>query len=412
MTIAWFSPLPPDHSGIAAYSAELLHRLGGVFSIDTYPERSAHEFVWRARQRRYDLVVYQLGNSRAHDYMWALMPRYPGLVVLHDARLHHARARQLLAAGRAGDYRAEFTFNHPGARPEAAEYAVEGLAGSIYYLWPMLRSIMATARAVAVHSRLVARDLSQEYPGVDISAIRMGVPPLLPSADARTRIRAALSIADRTMVFAAFGKVTAEKRIASIVRAVDALAEQGLDVHVLLVGDADDYPGLQRDRRTSPRRITVTGFVADDQVADYLAASDACLCLRWPTAQETSASWLRCLTTQRPTVITSLAHLADIPESVALRVDLLDEHASLVSAMRRLTTDERLRTAVADAGYRYWSAHHTLEAMVGDYSQLLSHTAALPPPHPGDLPPHLTHDYSGAARATLARFGVQIDLFP
>jgi glycosyltransferase involved in cell wall biosynthesis len=414
MTIAWFSPLPPDRSGVAAYSAELLGRLGGAFSIDTYPERVAHEFVWRNRRDRYDLIVYQLGNSRAHDYMWGFMPRFPGLVVLHDARLHHARARQLLAAGRADDYRAEFVFNHPDARPEAAEYAIEGLAGSIYYFWPMLRLITATARAVAVHNRQVASDLSQEYPDAAVSGIRMGVPRLEPSADARTRIRTGLSIAQRAIVFTAFGKVTAEKRIASIVRALGALAGEGLDVHLLLVGDADEYRQLQADTTTSElaRRISVTGFVADEQIADYLEASDVCLCLRWPTAQETSASWLRCLAARRPTVITSLAHLADVPESVALRVDLLDEHASLAAAMRRLATDAPLRAAVAAAGHRHWSEHHTLGAMADDYSRLLRHTAALPPPtSPVNLPAHITRDYSESARATLARFGVAIDLF-
>jgi glycosyltransferase involved in cell wall biosynthesis len=213
------------------------------------------------------------------------------------------------------------------------------------------------------------------------------------------------------MVFAAFGKVTPEKRIGSIVRALGELADEGLDVHLLVVGDADDYSGLHPEP-TSARRVTVTGFVADDRIADYLEASDACLCLRWPTALETSASWLRCLAAGRPTVITSLAHLADVPEPVALRVDLLDEHESLVAAMRRLTADERVRAAVADAGHRYWSEHHSLEAMVEDYSRLLPHAAARqPPPRPGDLPPHLTHDYSGAIRATLARFGVSVDLF-
>ena len=32
--------------------------------------------------------------------MWAYLARYPGLVVLHDARLHHARARHLLSRRR------------------------------------------------------------------------------------------------------------------------------------------------------------------------------------------------------------------------------------------------------------------------------------------------------------------------
>ena len=104
--VAWFSPLPPARSGIAAYSAEILPLLTSHHRIDAFvdtPEgrtgaagvSAAHEFAWRHRLDPYDLIVYQLGNARCHDYMWAYLAHYPGLVVLHDARLHHARARQL-----------------------------------------------------------------------------------------------------------------------------------------------------------------------------------------------------------------------------------------------------------------------------------------------------------------------------
>jgi hypothetical protein len=43
---------------------------------------------------QYDLCVYQTGNSRTHEFIWPYLFRWPGLVVLHDARLHHARARR------------------------------------------------------------------------------------------------------------------------------------------------------------------------------------------------------------------------------------------------------------------------------------------------------------------------------
>ena len=126
MRVAWFSPLPPVRSGIAAYSAELLPLLGGGFEVDVFVDRrvsrvdrrasptatceaqdatafDAHDFVWMHQRRPYDLIVYQLGNAPCHDYMWAYLVRYPGLVVLHDACLHHARARHLLEQQRFGE---------------------------------------------------------------------------------------------------------------------------------------------------------------------------------------------------------------------------------------------------------------------------------------------------------------------
>ena len=137
MRIAWFSPLPPASSGIASYSAEVLPLLDAPcsgFTIDCFVERpegsltrtaqpapgsprafDAHDFVWKQQLAPYDLVVYQLGNAPCHDYMWAYLVRYPGLVVLHDVRLHHARARHLLNQRRFDDYRREFRYNHPDA---------------------------------------------------------------------------------------------------------------------------------------------------------------------------------------------------------------------------------------------------------------------------------------------------------
>src|SRR5437773_9057911 len=112
--MAWFSPMPPVRTGIAAVSAELVNALRGEHAIDvstdsSLPRRSlgegrAHDFVWRHGQKAYDLIVYQIGNSSHHDYIWPYLFRYPGLTVLHDGHLHHARAAALLRTKRARDY--------------------------------------------------------------------------------------------------------------------------------------------------------------------------------------------------------------------------------------------------------------------------------------------------------------------
>src|SRR3954463_6006926 len=202
MRLAWFSPLPPVRSGVADVNARLLPQLDRHHTIDTYPAHDAHDFVWRHRRSPYDLVVYQLGNAPCHDYMWAYLARYPGVVVLHDPRLHHARARQLLQAGRFDDYRREFWYDHPDAVGDFVEYAVAGLGGPIYYLWPMLRVVMQSARAVAVHNPRVAAELREAYPGARVETIRLGTPaPRAEHHTSRARVRAALGIDQAACVF-------------------------------------------------------------------------------------------------------------------------------------------------------------------------------------------------------------------
>lgn len=404
MRIAWFSPFPPERSGIATYSAELLPLLSSAHTIDRMPELGAHDFVWMHRRDPYDLVVYQLGNAPCHDYMWAYLVACPGLVVLHDARLHHARARRLLKDRRFDDYRRELAYDHPDARPDVAEYAVEGLSGSIYYFWSMLRVIMQTARMVAVHNPRVADDLRSEYPDAAVEAIAMGVSPVAADTNMRRLVRYALEIPDDAIVFTAFGKVTAEKRIPAILEALAALRRDGVNAWLVVVGDADDRSGLVTDG------VRTTGYVSDAAIGAYLNAADVCLCLRWPTALETSASWLRCLAAGRATVITDLPHLVDVPPQVALRIDLLNEQGDLVSTMRRLASDSALRNELGRNGQAYWASRHTLQTMAADYERVLTAAAARTAPPQRDLPSHFVDDHSEPARRIAAHLGVDVDV--
>ena len=65
--LAWFSPMPPVRSGVAACSADLVPALRAFFDIDVFVDvsttsiapgvipgmYSAHEFVWRHQQGAY-----------------------------------------------------------------------------------------------------------------------------------------------------------------------------------------------------------------------------------------------------------------------------------------------------------------------------------------------------------------------
>ena len=169
------------------------------------------------------------------------------------------------------------------------------------------------------------------------------------------------------------------------------------------------------------RACTSRGYVADAAIGDYLAASDACLCLRWPTALETSASWLQCLAAARPTVISDLAHLVDIPTlDPRSRRTLAPPPPSRWRSRSicwtktsrcgwrcaRWRASRSCATSLARAGHAYWSAHHTLDVMADDYQRLIANAAARPAPVVTDLPAHFTDDHSQIARAITQAFGI------
>lgn len=440
MRLAWFTPLPPARSGVAAYNAELLPRLARDHAIDVFVDQgecdpgpwrtfSAHDFIWRHARSPYELVVYQLGNATCHAYMWPYVTRYQGLVVLHDAQLHHVRARTLLKACRYDDYRAEFQHNHPAAPADVAEFVIAGLEGPVYYYWPMLRTVIESARLLAVHNGRVAADLEDQCSRTAVMAIRMGVTESTPRSTARSVVRGRHGISPEALVFAAFGRLTPEKRIVQALKGLKSLLPYAPEARFLLVGEPAEYFDVAKiaaDLGVADR-VTLTGFVADTEIADYLAAADVCLCLRWPTARETSASWLRCLAAGRPTVVTDLAHTVDVPtldprtstilgagsgaraEPVAISIDILDEEHSLKLALRWLAQDPALRHELSQRGRAYWEQHHTIDLMVEDYRAALARAVTLPRPSLDRLPVHLRADGTALVRRLCGELGVQVD---
>src|SRR4029079_11010129 len=161
----------------------------------------------------YDLVIYQLGNSAWHDYMGPYLFRYPGLVVLHDGALHHARAAALLKRQRDDDYRAELAFDHPRLPREAAELAITAFDGPVYYDWTMLRAVVISARGVGAHNARLADQLSAEFPGVSVDHLAMGIPATSSSAADAAAVRSRHGLPGDAFVIGAFGGVPPAKQI-------------------------------------------------------------------------------------------------------------------------------------------------------------------------------------------------------
>ena len=464
MRLGWFTPLRPVTSGIADYSADVLPAIAAGHQVDVFVAspaerratappgveiRDAHEFPWRVHRGGYDLVVYQLGNAWCHDYMWPYVFAYPGLVVLHDAHLHHARAWSLLRRRRQEDYRDEFEFNHPAAPPGAAAIALGGYAGSIYYAWPMLRAVVTSARGIAVHNATVAAELRRDWPEAEVTEIPLGVTD--PLADppgsarparldraARLAVRAGLAaplreryhIAPGALVVAAFGGVTPEKRITALLRATAAVRPHRPDLRLLLVGQqAPHY-----DARAEARALglddctTLTGFVPDEDLPAHLALADVASCLRWPTARETSGAWLRSAAAGLATLITDLVHQPHLPSldprtwrvvhaeprleppaPVAVSIDVLDEDHSLRLALGRLVCDETLRLSLGDAARAFWQGRHTVTHMAAGYARALESAAGRRAPGV-TLPGHLRPDPLAHARAIVTAAGLDAGL--
>jgi glycosyltransferase involved in cell wall biosynthesis len=447
MRLAWFSPFPPVRTGIAGRSAELVDALTQRgHDVDRYPEPAAHDFVWRRRLAPYDLVVYQFGNSSHHDYEWAYALNYPGLVVLHDTHLHHARAAFLLREKRTADYRAELRWNHPDISPDVAELAVAGFDSRLYYEWPMVRSLIDASRLVAAHGEGARAELishlSNEGRGSSIldprssnvASIRLGEGMrVTPERQGRARaaVRATHGIAADAVLFGCFGGLTPEKRIPQILSAFRAVLPHAPGARLLLGGAVAAHYDIGTAIASGgiADRVTLAGYLdAEEDLTDHIAACDVTLNLRWPTARETSGPWLRALAAGRATIITDLVHLGDVPSldprswmaqpqpptpnlqpPICVAIDILDEDHSLRLAMRRLASDAALREQLGRAAREWWAREHSLEAMVEDYERVMRDAAGRPDPEI-TLPAHVRNPGDRKLSALLEPFGVEVPI--
>jgi glycosyltransferase involved in cell wall biosynthesis len=323
------------------------------------------------------------------------------------------------------EYVQEFLYSHPCAPEAVARTVAAGLGGGLYYLWPMVRVPLEAARLVAVHNRWLAAHLSELYPDSPVTTIRMGVPDPLPLASKPpAEIRRRHRIPEDALLCVAVGQVTAEKGLTRVLMALSTMERSVAPVHLLCVGaSGSDFDLLARARDVGAGdRVHLTGYVPDDALPSYLAAADLCLCLRWPTSRETSASWLRCVAAGRPTVITNLLHTIDLPtidlrtmtvfpdpaaDPIAIGVDLVDDLDMLRVTFRRIGADTALRRRIGEAARRYWESNASLEVMVADYADALERARSLQPRDPGvGRPAHLSANGTEKARRLVEAAGL------
>ncbi|MGC8874834.1 MAG: glycosyltransferase family 4 protein [Chloroflexia bacterium] len=403
MRIAYFSPLNPVPSGISDYSEDLLPYLGAEAEVDLFIDRGyrptnaelmAHFAVYpydryprMARRRAYDVRLYHVGNSPAHDYIVSMLERFPGVVVLHDVVLHHLMLWRAVRHGNGGVYRqAMSAYGEAGDRVASRMLAGQLLEEAFEY--PLCEGVVQVAQGVIVHSRYAAERVRAIRPDVPLAVVPMGVPlPVLPE---RAEARRHLGLPSENLVIASFGHVNPYKRLEPALRAFRRLRAEYPDALFLIVGSLSphlDLPALIARLGLEPA-VRVTGFVDFGTFLGYLAACDICINLRYPTAGETSASLLRILGAGIPTLVSRTGAFAELPPEVAIQVDVgPEEEEEIYAFLRYLAGHPEARSFFSEHARNYVASCHTLEAAAAGYLRFLGEWTGVPVPQRLTRPP-------------------------
>jgi len=393
LRLAYFSPLPPQRTGIADYSRELLPHLARQAEITLFtdqPEGVApplrQEFVIKAtreypdRRWSYDIAVYQMGNSAYHEAMYQVMLRHPGIMVLHEYTLHHFIASQTIERGDFAGYIREMGYALGGRGLRRAREVQHGLRPPPFFEVPLNNRLWDLSLGIIVHSGEVLKKTRRQDSYILDVPVQVVPAPIgrYPSSGA-SLMRKRLGWPEDALIFASVGLVTAAKRLDMALRAFDRLQESYSEVFYLIVGDvlhAEVEIRRLLEDRADPRRVRYIDFVESlEEFVGWITAADVIVNLRDPTAGETSATALRALAAGRPLIVFDHGWYAELPDDVCVKVPVRDEE-SLSEAMRQLADNAALRRQMGVRAARYAREIHdparTAQAYMAFIDQVLA----------------------------------------
>jgi len=412
--LAFVSPLPPERSGIADYSAELLPELARHYDIDVVLQQASLEAPWIAANctvrsaawfdthaDEYDRIVYQFGNSAYHEHMFALLARHPGVVVLHDFFLSGAVLYRCETGRLPGGFTKALYESHGyAALTDERQIGREAAA----WKYPCNKDVLDRAQGVIVHSRFAMRLADTWYgPGTarewEYIPLARAQPPAIERRAARDR----LGIADGDFLVCSLGMLWPSKLND---RLLDAWLRSPLAddprCRLAFVGEnqSTEYcNNLVRAIRASRcgDRVQVTGFASRQRYQDYLAAADMAVQLRALSRGETSASVLDCLARGVPTIANSNGSVAELPDETLSRIPDEFSRAELVDALVRLWRDPGTRAELARCGSEHVRTVHAPQRAGDLYRDAIEGFAA---DSPGARYRHLLGSLAGVSASS------------
>jgi glycosyltransferase involved in cell wall biosynthesis len=396
MRIAYFSPLPPERSGISDYSAELLPHLAQRASLTLFagqPEevsdsiRAQHPILSLEDYPRlrwsYDIPLYQMGNSRYHKGIYSMLLRYPGITVLHEYSLHHLILERTIADSGKFGYTREMGYENGVPGVKQAVCVQQGRAIPSFFQTPLNARTLDHSLGLIVHSHFTAAQIRARRPELPMAV----VPAPIRSEWGRLLSRQELGCPKDALVFASAGMVTRHKQIPMALEAFSLLAEHVPNAVFVVIGsepgaDNGEEPPAQPElaqwlaEHHLQDRIIRTGYVPDlDHFVSWIAAADVLLNLRHPTLGETSATALRGLAAGRPVIVSHTGWYAELPDDVCVKV-APDDLDGLVAEMRRLAADPAARREIGDRARLYAETEHNPARVAQKYVRFIEDVIA------------------------------------
>ena len=388
MRLAFFSPVNPEKSGISDYSEELLPLLAKEAEIELFLEKDITpttqdivehlpyypytQFEQRHEQKPYDLCLYQMGNNTAyHRYMDRFIQTYPGIVTLHDYVLHHFYAEMFAKEKRYDEYQTAMETYYGGiGRTFAKQFKKGTRSDYVFYQLPFYQRVVNPSLGTIVHSTYLKMKLLQYNSSYQVEMIPMGIIPPEPERYDVETLRDKHHIPQKSFTVASFGFIIYGKRIRKLLQTFAEFVKQVPDALCLLVGkEAPDFDVRSLIHELGiDKNVIITGYVPYNEFLEYIALSDVCVNLRYPTTRATSANILKIMAFAKPVLVSDLCEFLDIPETCSIKIPLNEtEGATMLQAFHTLYNHPEQRKTLGEQARTFILEQHSIQQAAEKY---------------------------------------------
>jgi len=380
MKLAYFSPLPPQKSGISDYSEVLLPHLSNYYDIDLWVNetkieeslsKNNHVIKYNSKTSyleklaEYDVILYNLGNNPYyHTEMYEIFLKYPGIVILHDYVLYYLITGYYIShRNNCKEYLKEFYYNYGDVGIHFAKLVLRGPDSPLQYKnperYPLIKRVIENAKGIIIHSEstknLLINQNSQNNKIVKINQVNYSNMNFSHSPHEIHDIRKKFKINDGDILVSSFGYISHTKRNLQIIEVInEILSSESYPIKYLMVGEGSYVDGLLNDN------IMKTGYVPKKEFEKLICCSDIVVNLRYPSMGETSATLLQAMTAEKPCIVSNSAWFSELPNNTVIKITTNEskEKKELKDALLSLISDDFKKRELSQKAHEYVLKYH------------------------------------------------------
>lgn len=345
-TLLYASPFWPKKSGISEYSEALIDGLSNYFqitlviddyTIDNGKIKSKYNIIKYNPGRNfdgYDFIIYNFGNNPDyHGYMYEMIQRYPGYIILHDYILYY------LTVGYYANKDLLFQKIYELEGNRGIQIVKDSLKKTesrnllhhkqIAPLLPMNKEIIDRAKGIFVHSEYTMNILKNKYKEVDIYKINL-VKCKTSEVNKNNFLHRHFKISENDYIIGSVGFIAETKQNELICHAVKRYNKKHeKKIHYVMIGEGN-YVDLLLDKY-----IHKTGFLDNKQFFGAIASCDLIMNLRYPYNGESSATLIQCMDLKKPCVVTDIGWFSELPDNCVIKMPINCSDDDLVLLLKK-----------------------------------------------------------------------------